>query len=66
MAYFVKRRDESGTIYNTLCHTLEEVWQKVASLRANDIECWVEDGGGNPIGDQFPVTARKLDRGSEA
>lgn len=51
MVYFVKRRDETETVVNTLCTSLEEVLHRVNSFRARGIECWVEDGDGNPIAD---------------
>lgn len=51
MVYFVKRRDETETFVNILCNSLEEVSQRVDSFRARGVECWVEDGDGNPITD---------------
>jgi hypothetical protein len=51
MAYFVKRRDKTGTVINTLCRSIEEAMYKANTLRADGIECSIEDGDGNPIGD---------------
>ena len=51
----------SRVVINTVCKSLQEVWHKVDTFVASGVECWVEDGDGNPIADNILENATPAD-----
>jgi hypothetical protein len=57
--YFVMRRDASGDVVSSPCHSPEDCWRRADQLRKSGYaDVWIEDNDGNKV-DEKTLRERK-------